>query len=181
MDFYPEPKAFDLRDELATILHGDFTQPGVAQKVLVRRIRDQKCVCFETSTGSPDPTCRYCGGEGFLWRETMEDTYVAKNFGSVINPSAVISEQNAVAAVGTLDENRCLAFFEYTAFPNYERYLRPDHPVCDKLYELKVDFEGRLVYPLVRTAKWKIKSLTPHRGDNGRVEFFEVGCEKESL
>ena len=83
--------------------------------------------------------------------------------------------------MGYTDESRSVAWCSSSVFPNYERYMKPEHPAFDKMYELKVNDAGELVYPLVRTAKWKIKSVTPHRASNGRVEYFECGLEKESL
>jgi hypothetical protein len=51
---------------------------------------------------------------------------------------------------------------------------------------VKVDSNGNAVWNLIarqpiRTAKWKILSVTPISGDGGRVEYFEVGCEKEVI
>lgn len=97
------------------------------------------------------------------------------------NPAAVISQQNKLDEQGYGDENRALVLFEYSVFPNYERYLRPDHPSYDSLYELKVDADGTMSRPVIRCAKWNIKSATPHQGDNGRVEFFECGLDKSSF
>lgn len=180
-DFYPPSRTFDLRDELHGLLYGDYIQEGIGQHVLIRRITSQKCECFNDTSGSPNPACGYCQGEGYLFTETLEFGYVGRNIGSVLSGASSIPNQNQTAAWGTSDENRALGYFEHSVFPNYERYLRPDHPTYDKIYELKVDAEGGLIQPPVRTAKWKIRSLTPHRGDQGRVEYHEVGLDKESL
>lgn len=180
-DFYPPATTFDLRDELHSFLEGDFVNPGAGQAMLIRRITDQKCVCFNDANGSPNPACRRCQGEGYMWRETLNVGYIGKNVGSVLSGASSIPNQNQTAAWGTSDENRALAYFEFDVFPNYERYMRPEHPTYDKVYELKVDEEGNLIQPVIRTAKWKIRSLTPHRGDHGRIEFFELGVDKESV
>jgi hypothetical protein len=180
-DFYPRAQTFDLRDELHGLLHGDFTQPGVGRPLLIRRIQDRRCICFKDLTGSPLPGCGLCKGEGYLWTEAVHTGYIGKNLGSVLGATTVIANQNALAPWGFADENKALAYFEYDVFPNYERYLRPEHPTCDKLFELKVDEEGGLVTPYIRTAKWKMKSVTPHYGDFGAIQFFEVGLEKESI
>lgn len=180
-DFYPPATNFDIRDELHSTLHGDFISQGIGQEILIRRITNEKCVCFNSSNGSPNPACRRCQGEGYMWRETLHTGYIGKNIGSVLSGASSIPNQNQTAAWGTADENRALGYFEYDVFPNYERYMKPEHPTYDKVYELKVDDSGTLVQPVVRTAKWKIRSLTPHRGDGGRVEYFELGLDKESL
>lgn len=179
--FYPDSQNIDLRDEFASFLFGDVENPGIGRPILLRRIRDEKCVCWDEPTGSPDPVCKYCQGEGYQFEETQELAYIARNFGSVQNPSSVIIRQNFLQAYGFTDEQRALAFVQHTVFPNYERYLLPDHPTYDKLYELKVDSNGALFYPVTRVAKWKIRSVTPHHGDFGRVEFAELGLEKENL
>ena len=39
------------------------------------------------------------------------------------------------------------------------------------------DSSGRFT----RTAKWKVLSVVPTHGDNGRIEMFELGLEKENV
>lgn len=180
-EWYPNNQVFDLRDELKNIFYGDKTNPGIAQSVLIRRITDKRCVCWDGLQGSPEANCKYCRGEGFLWVETLNSVYVVRNFGGVLNPSSVISRQNFLSNSGYTDDNRALAYAEFDCFPNYERYLSPSHPTYDKLYELKVDANGGLIQPVIRTAKWKMRSVTPHRGDNGKVIYFEIGLESESV
>ena len=179
--YYPRLKSFDLRFEMHELLYGNYDQAPIGRPLLLRRIKDQKCVCWVSTEGGGDPNCKYCGGEGYLWTETLETGYITRNFGSVQNPATVISQENRLAQLGYEDENRALCFFEYTVFPNYERYLRPDHPSFDSLYELKVDPDGTLTRPVIRTAKWNVRSATPHQGDGGRVEFFELGLDKKSF
>jgi hypothetical protein len=178
---YPAAQVFDLRNELKKLFYGDIDNPGIAQSALIRRLQDEFCECWNVQTNSADDNCRYCQGEGHKWIETLNHIFLIRNFGGVMNPSSVISRQNNLTNYGYTDENRALAYTEYDCFPNYERYLGQDHPSYDKLYELKVDFEGKLVQPLVRTIKWKMRSVTPHRGDFGRIEYFELGLEIESV
>jgi hypothetical protein len=33
---------------------------------------------------------------------------------------------------------------------------------------------------VIRTAKWKMLSVTPHRGDDGSISLFELGLQKEN-
>lgn len=179
--YYPTAQVLDLRDELHILLFGGGDNPGIAQAVLIRRLLDQHCACWDGISGSPTPSCVYCQGEGYLFVETLNGVYIARNFGSVLNPASVINRQEFLAQYGLTDENRALCIAEHDCFPNYERYLKPEHPSYDKLYELKVDDDGVLVQPVVRTAKWKLRSVTPHRGDGSQITYFEVGCEKENL
>ena len=120
-------------------------------------------------------------------RKTWKRRTSAGTSGQVTNPSTVISQENAVTPIGITDDSRAVAVMRYSAFPNWERYIKPEHPTYDKLYELKVDEDGELVHVpytsdgYIRAAKWQIRSLAPHRGDYSRVEFFELGLQKEIL
>ena len=178
--FYPESRQFDLREEMDNLLFGSFENAPLGAPVIVRRILDQTCACWNGQTGSADPNCKYCQGEGYLWTEDLETAYIVRNFGGVMNPSSVITRENVVTQIGVTMENRALAYMTYRAFPNWERYIKPEHPTYDKLYELKVDEDGNLQYPLIRAAKWQIREVSPHRGDYGRVEYVELGLNKET-
>jgi hypothetical protein len=180
-DFYQQTQGYDLRDELAEMLHGGYQTVPIGRPVILRKISDTHCACWNELTGSPDPSCRACQGEGYQFTETMETAYIARNFGSPLGASTVIQQQNALSPVGYTDSNRAIAYLEYFVFPNYERYTRSENPAQDSLYEVKVNDSGEPVYPIVRTAKWKIASVTPHHGDWGRVELFECGLQKTNL
>ena len=176
---YPLAQNLDLRDEMDKVLFGSFDECGEGRPLLVRFLQDRHCACWDGATGSPDSGCAWCQGEGYQWYEQERIAFIARNFGSVQNASNVISQQNQLLNYGYSDGQRALAFFRYDAFPNYERYLKPEHPAYDKLYELKVDHAGQVILPHMRVAKWQIRSVTPHQGDFGRVEYFEVGLNKE--
>lgn len=179
--YYQDPQGFDLREEMTNTLHGDYQHPGIGRPVMVRRLTDTHCVCWDGLTGSPLPSCKYCQGEGFRFRETIHKMYIARNFGTVLSGTTPIQQQGQLSSLGIIDSHRCVAYCEYDVFPDYERYTRPDALGVDKLYELKVTDTGDLYQPIVRTAKWKIRSLTPHHGDWGRVEFIELGLDAELL
>lgn len=178
---YPEAQSLDLRAEFAKILYGTFDETGVGRPFLIRFLTDTFCPCWDGVSGSPDDDCTYCDGEGYQFREAVFIGFMSRNFGSVLNPATVITTQQQVAKEGITDEERSLIFFEYSVFPNYERYSIPQHKSFDKLYELKVDDNGGQVFPLLRTAKWNLRSVTPHHGDFGRVEYFECGLEKQTV
>jgi hypothetical protein len=44
-----------------------------------------------------------------------------------------------------------------------------------------VDDNGVLVQPVIRTAKWKMRSVTPHRGDDSKIVYHEIGLVKENV
>lgn len=177
--FYPDAQTLDLREEFAELVDGSMSEPGIGRPAIIRELTDTRCVCWDPLTGSADESCTFCDGETNQFTERVITVYIVRNFGSVLNPANVITRQSHLTHYGYTDENRALAFVHHFTFPNYERYTRPDHPSYDKLYELKVNSDGSTTFPNIRLAKWKIRSVTPHHGDFGRVEFFELGLEKE--
>ena len=187
--WYPENRSFDIREEIDNLLFGGWQNAAIGAPVIIRRILDQHCVCWDSKPdpGSPIADCKYCDGEGYLWTEDLETAYIARNYGSVLNPSEVISRENTITPIGITDDSRAVAYMRYTAFPNWERYTIPSNPIYDKLYELKVDDNGQLVHTsdtkdgYIRAGKWQIRSVAPHRGDYSRIEFFEIGLQREIL
>jgi hypothetical protein len=178
---YPEMTSFDLREWFARVMDGDFEDPGVGRPAVYRKLSNTHCTCFDTLGGAPDPNCTYCNGEGYLFTEEVKTVYFAKNFGSVLGSSTQISQQSQLAPYGVTDDNKALAFMFWYDIPDYERYSIPTRPAPDKLFELKTGPQGGTDPAMIRTEEWRIRSLTAHHGDNGRVEFFELGIEKVSV
>lgn len=180
--YYPEQMGFDLREDLHRLLHGDYNGVGIGRPVILRQVTDTPCVCFNTKTDPGNPHCHYCQGEGYQFREKLvERAYIARSFGSVLGGSTQISQQSAVASYGITDPHKAVAYVEWNVYQDYGRYVEAENKVPDKLYELEVDSSGGRVHPLHRVAKWKVKSVVPHHGDNGRVELIELGLEKENV
>lgn len=177
-NYYPEMSNFDLREEFEQMIMGSFEAPGIGRPVVYRKLSDINCKCWDGLTGSPDPNCIYCGGEGFEFTETLILTYIAKNFGSVLGGATQLGQQSQLATPGYFESDKAIAYLSYYNIPDYERYTAPHRKAPDKIYELKVDDFGNLVVPNIRMDKWIIRSLTPHHGDHGRVEFIELGLEK---
>ena len=89
-------------------------------------------------------------------------------------PGVLAPGQFPQAGMGYTDTQRATGYIEVLrddgsqTYPNYERYIIQTAKNYDKLYELKVDPEGELVYGTtgwLRTAKWKVLSLVPWHGD----------------
>jgi hypothetical protein len=180
-DMYPQMTTFDLREWFEWTMLGNFEDPGIARPAVYRKLSNTPCAAFNTLEGSPDPNCVYCNGEGYLFTEEVKMVYFAKNFGSVLGSATQIQQQSQIANYGVSDSNRCLAFMFWYDIPDYERYSIPTRPAPDKLFELKTIGNGQLDPNMVRTEEWRVRSATAHHGDNGRVEFFELGCEKVSV
>lgn len=178
---YPELTGFDLREQFQLLLDGSFEDAGIGRPVIYRKLSNTTCKCFVDLSGSPDPNCSYCDGEGYLFTEEIKIVYLSKNFGSVLGSSTQINQQSQTSDYGVSDSSRCLAFMFWYDVPDYERYSIPTRPAPDKLFELKTLPDGEMDPNQIRTECWRIRSLTAHHGDNGRVEFFELGCEKVTV
>jgi hypothetical protein len=65
---------------------------------------------------------------------------------------------------------------DYKAF-----YLRYDTPfkANDKVVEVLLDIEGKIVVPCVRTNIFKPQTIAEYRADNGRMEFIAIYCREE--
>jgi hypothetical protein len=173
----------DLREELNGLIFGrvDLTPQG--KQVLLRRMLDQVCeVCWDPkSGGSTRPHCPYCDGEGHLWSETMETMFIAHGVAPIYKPGILGTGQYPQSSYGYTDPQKATLYAEYSVYPNYERYTLQQNQSYDILYELKVDACGNTVYPLTKSAKWKLLTVTPIFGDYGRVEYLEIGAEKVNL
>lgn len=182
MNQFFDPIGFDLRREFHALLYGDYTGAGIGRPVILRQVTDTPCVCFNSKTDTGNPHCHYCQGEGYQFHEKLvERIYIARSFGSVLGGSTQIAQQGALATYGVTDPHKAVAYAEWDVYLNYGRYMNAENKVLDKLYELEVDSAGNRVRPLKRVAKWRVKSVIPHHGDNGRVEYIELGLEKENV
>jgi hypothetical protein len=195
MDFYSNiSNTIDLREEMHAVLHGraDITAQG--RQVILRRISDNTCpACWnETTAGSSRPNCPYCKGEGYQFHETSEIMAIFRGVTPVYKPGVLATGEYPQSSMGYTDENRGTGYVEVfredgsQVYPDYERYTFQTHKSYDKLYELKVDPDGDLARDsktgrYIRCLKWKVLSVIPIYGDNGRVEFFELAMEKENV
>lgn len=178
---YPEMTTFDLREQFEWLMMGNYEDPGVARPAIYRKLSNKHCKCYDAVGGSPDPNCVYCQGEGYLFHEELKMIYFAKNFGSVLGSASQIGQHGQAASYGYTDSDHCLAFMFWYDILDYERYAIPTRPAPDKLFEMKVTPGGELDPEMLRTEEWRVRSCTAHHGDNGRVEYFEIGCEKVSV
>jgi hypothetical protein len=189
MNFYGDQSAIDLREELSALLRGRADLVPQGREVILRRIRDEHCtVCWDpTAGGSSRQMCKYCQGEGYLFSETLELVYLTRGVAPVYKPGNLGTGKYPQADYGYADPNRATCFIEAVTpdgrvtFPDYERYTLQQHDAYDKLFELKVTLDGETAHPLVRTAVWKVLTAVPYHGDYGRIEFLELGLEKQNI
>jgi hypothetical protein len=179
---YGDATAIDLRAEMAALIHGRVDMTPQGKQVVLRRMSNQTCnVCWDPkSGGSTRPHCPYCDGCGYLWSETIETCFMAHGVAPIYKPGILGTGQYPQSSYGYIDPQKLTIYFEYFVYPNYEAYTYQTNKSYDIMFELKVDYNGNTIHPHVRAGKWKVLTVTPMFGDYGRVEFFEVGCEKSN-
>jgi hypothetical protein len=181
MNFYPDSSNIDLREEMHAVLYGRSDVVPQGRKVALREVTNTTCSCWDGLNGGPIQDCPYCKGVGYQFRERLLTVFIARGVAPVYKPGYLGTGDFPLNPYGYDDPNRATGFADYKAFPNYERYTIQTHKSMDRILELKVKEEGGLSYPLTYTAEWKLVNLIPFFGDNGRIEYFELGLAKENV
>lgn len=162
----------DMRQELINFLDGKWPEIAKGQQAVLRKMRrdanDQllKCPCVDAVTHEPDRDnfCPFCHGEGNFWDETFVSVYRV-----ILGSDVGQAVREQVIAPGLM--NVPLVVF----------YLRSSVLITsdDKIVELVRDEEGQPVRPYKRSALYRISSLVDLRSDNGRLEYWKLGCYTE--
>lgn len=160
----------NLRAELDELFFGYKSGVKHGYYVLIRRLRRDArgigipCVCKSELTREGDPSCSYCSSEGFLWDEGWQWTY--SNY--------LGADSGQGARVQWLPPGQVRV--DYKVF-----YLRYDADIQygDKIVEVKLDTEGVIVQPLVRTSIYRPQTIDNHRSDNSRSEYYTIFCRED--
>ena len=185
IDFYQS--STDMRVEMHNVLFGSPDVPPQGRWFILRELTDTTCTaCWSPDGGTHRANCPYCDGEGYQFRERMIVMALFYGVAPVYKPSVLGTGQYPAAQWGYTDPDRATAYAEWSTWPNYERYTLPDNSAPDKLFEVKTDSNGQAMRDIakkspIRVAKWKMLSITPITGDGGRVEYFEIGLDKEVI
>jgi hypothetical protein len=177
----------DMRVEMHKVLFGGVDMPPQGQYVVLREFNDVPCpACWDPNGGGTRRSnCSFCQGESYQFTERIVTAGIFAGVAPVYKPAILGSGQYPLAAYGDTDPNRYTGYVEWNVYLNYERYTLPQALTPDKLYQLKVNGDGSLATDgtgqPIRSAKWKILSTTPIRGDNATVAYFELGLIKENV
>lgn len=180
-DLFPTVSNIDGRSEFEKFIYGDIGLVGIGRPVVLRRLSDVVCACWDGLTGGPVNYCSYCQGEGYQFTEETDKMYVADGTSPLYKPGAFGGGQYPLDRWGQSDPSKATAYSSWSLFPDYERYTYKQQKRYDKLLLLKVDGEGHEVFPSVITAKYKVVNVVPRHGDGGKVEYIELALEKEDL
>lgn len=163
----------DLRSEFDNLVLGADGKPRTGYWHIIRHLRREasgkpiKCVCFNELSQDADPQCAYCFGEGYLWDEKW---YLGRS--QFVGTQGGLVNKYRSAPPGEVIADYKMFFFRYNV-PILPR---------DKIVEVKLDKEGKVVMPYVRTAIYGAETINELRSDNGRVEFITVYClEKDAI
>lgn len=181
MDFYSPASNIDSREEMHALLFGRIDIVAQGRPVILRKLTNNVCACWNGVTGGPIATCAYCQGEGYTFYETHETMYIAMGVAPVYKPGYLASGQYPQAGMGYDDPNRATGYCEASVYTDYSKYSAGNTKAFDKIYDVQVKPNGGIFYPITRIGKYKVLNLTPLHGDFGRVEFIELSLAKENF
>jgi hypothetical protein len=165
------PTEPDMRKEMRNTIHGSYPEIAKGTYGLHRKMRKdsqgqlEKCPCVDPVTKEPDKDnfCPICYGEGYLWDENFIRFYWVRFVGDSIVP---IDKQTKP---GTMDVPSNTFYLEYNSTIETQ----------DKLIEIDLDSEGKIVQPIKRINIWRPEEIIRFRADTGKLEFIKVITLKE--
>ena len=167
----PSGAEIDLRVELDELFFGYKSGIRHGYLCLIQHLRrDERnkpiaCTCLDPLTKEADPDCSYCASVGYLFDEQWYWTYSTYGGadGGLIN-------RNTWMPPGAVRVDFKVFYFRY------------DVPIFygDKIVEVKMDTEGNIVTPVVRSVLYSPQTINKLRADNSRIEYITVYCREES-
>lgn len=165
-----------IRDEVTKTLEGTNTEFGRGRWFLLRRLlRDSndrpidcaKCKKKAYHTPIVNAVCDACFGVGYIWEEQWVIGY---KWSGMSRASGRADFKKHVEA----------GFYEYN---NNVIYLKYDtHPrIGDKIIEVSVTEDGQVITPFIREMSWDITAIDEHFLDQGRIEYWRLTINRESL
>ncbi len=169
----------NMRAELEATFDGLFPEIAKAQPIVLRLARRDSdndlipCQCVDILTHEPDRDtfCPTCFGEGFLWDETLTDTYKV-----IIRSSVGLSSKEDLIKPGLTNIPLVSFFFRYNIPITFK-----DDLISDKVVEILLDKAGDAVRPFQRERLYRIGTAIDFRSDNGKLEYWKLDCYGEQI
>jgi hypothetical protein len=163
----------DLRKEFDDIVFGVGGCKPHNHLVLVRQARRAsdgsliKCACVSELTDEPDTEnqCPYCLGEKYIWDERFSRCY-----STLLGADGGKANRTKRIQPGEVRTDYKIFYFRYDEKVSYR----------DKIIELSLDLEGKLVIPYKREIIYRPETIQEYRADNGRVEYLAIYCREEN-
>lgn len=166
----PAPSGeIDLRQAFDVLIYGGNGKIPHGMKIIIRNMRRDSqyrpivCACNSSMSKEASVSCQYCLGEGYLWDEVWADAYAVYE-----GSDGGLVRRNMYLTPGQVR-------VDYRTF-----YIRYDTPIRygDKVIEVLLDEEGRVVVPYIRKGIYKPETIQQNRSDHGRIEFISVRCRE---
>jgi hypothetical protein len=148
----------DLRQEVHDLFYGSDLAPGFSFDVIIRRVdKTQRCSCWDYLKQEADRTCGECSGSGWLTYDIIRKSLKKKYIG-----------KEETQEYGQIEFDSTLFFFEHNVALSEE----------DSIIEVETDDCGVIASPVRILKRHSIKDVEPLKGNNGRVEFYKIYCNK---
>ena len=168
--FTASSSEIDLRQWFDNLIYGTSGGTAHGHWLLIRHMRHSSngakiaCSCLNALTNEASPTCPYCYAEGYLWDERWYLGYSAP-----VGPQGGLANKDRFPPPGVIKADYKAFYFRYDTAIKYG----------DKIVEVLLDMEGRIVVPYIRTNIHKPQTIAEYRSDNGRIEYFGIYCREE--
>lgn len=163
----------DLRTEFLKILHGEMGVNSPIYKKLILRTLTERCLCNDPIAGGRKlQDCKYCAGEGYLWKE-----YAVKGYMTFIE-SSTAEAFNTAYPVFESASNLGYVYTDWNTIPPAPN---------DSFFVLRLNSDGSLYYfvdkfgkkQLVRLEKWIVVSSDRLNSDDTQPDFLRVLVKKD--
>lgn len=168
---FPQPTGeLDLRAEFDLLLYGDADHVSHGFPIVIRHMRRdaenkrEPCTCLDEFSKDSDPDCSYCYGAGYLFDEQWHLTYR-----QYIGADGGLANRGVWTPPGEVRVDYTVFYFRYDVGLKYG----------DEIVEMKLDEEGEVVVPYVRTNIYRPRTIDYLRSDGGRIEYCAVYCREE--
>lgn len=150
----------DLRKEIAEIMR-DYGHDAI----LIRVDRKQQCTCVDSATLSANKECPVCLGTGFLHvgERVRVRTVMSSNTGDIL--PRVLTQ----TAIGPAGVSGRILYLQHTVRPKKQDLFI----LCEWVDNQPVFDEYTEILP--------VNNAEPLRGDQGRIEYFAVSCQTDSV
>ncbi len=88
-EMYPSTPNIDGRGEFERLLRGDIGVVRIGRDVILRRVSNVHCACWDGLTGGPIACCSYCNGEGYHYTEEEIVALIADGVAPMYKPGVL--------------------------------------------------------------------------------------------
>src|ERR1035437_2634111 len=94
-EFFPVLSNIDGRNEFERLIYGDVGVVRIGRPVILRRLSNCHCACWDGVTGGPISYCSYCKGEGYEFTEETDMMFVTDGVTPIDRKSTRLNSSHA--------------------------------------------------------------------------------------